>query len=201
MALNFKIYLSRLLKNIDDDSKISSLTLVSLDNLIKINIEKIMKGINELMAHSSKKTISHKEVIGSVNLLFPKKVANNTITFIEQSIDIFKKNKKDKLKGSKSFISGLVFPVTKIQNYAMKFSLTSRKSEKFSIAITAACEYLLLSILEKSMNISKKNKRVRITNRYVVLAIDSDEDMKKIYSNCIFSGGVAQYTPKKEIVI
>lgn len=199
--LSFKIYISRLLKKINNEYGVSKLTLISLDNLVKINIEKIMNTINEIMLHSTKKTISYKEVIGSVKLLFPKKVADNATLFIEKTIETFKKHKKDKLKGSKNFITGLTFPITRIQNYALRYSLISRKSVKFSISLAAACEYLSLIILEKSIDVSKKNKRVRITNRHVMIAIYSDEDLEKIYNNCVFLGGVADYTPKKEIVI
>lgn len=194
---NFKLYIPRLLKKINPNFKISGTSLACLNNLVRINIEKIMVAVNQIMLHTSKKTISYKEIINIAKLYFSDDIAKNIITYANQSVVSYENNKKNKNRGSKSSLSGLVLPVTRIQNYMMRLSNASRKSEKSSIVMAAICEYLISEILKASIDIADKNKKIRISTRHIMLAIQSHKDLKVFYNNAVFAGGVVHSNPKK----
>lgn len=184
--LNFKIYIHKLLKKINHSSGISEIGLVCLNNLIKINIEKIMFGVNELVIRNNKKTVSYKEIADATSLFFSRELSSNLKSFSGKAVSTYEKNKENKVKGTRSQLSNLSLPVARIQNYMMSLSVVSRKTEKAAIVLTAICEFLISDILAKSIIISEKDKKIRITNRHIMLAIDTDKELKKLYKDFIF---------------
>lgn len=191
----FSTYNHRLLKTLYPNTGISGPALACLDNTVIIIIEKIMFGVNKIMLHTNKKTISDREIEGVVRMILPEELAKHAISEGTKAVMKFTKL-VEKVQGapsvSKSTLAGLIFPVTRIQNYMMRLSVVSRKSERASVYLAAVCEYLIAEILEVSQVICNNMKKMRISTRHIMLAIQNDTDQKKFYSDCVFSGGVVQ---------
>jgi len=195
---NFKTYIYRKLKNMKSDAGISGTALACLNNLIGINIEKLMIGVNQIILHIDKKTITDKEVLGSINLFLSGDLLEQVKKYTKDALENFEKSKDGEKKNtstSKSASAGLIFPVTRIQNYMIKVSVTTRKSEKAAVAMAAVCELLISNLLEKTFLIAEKHKKSRITTRHIMIAINDDFELKHFYKNCVFAGGVVQYNP------
>lgn len=193
--INFKIYIDKLLKKVFPANGVTGSSLVCLDNVIKIVIEKIMKGVNQISLHTKKKTINYQDIQYAVNLFLPDEMAKKADAYALASLETYNKSKLEKegKNVSKSALANLTFPVTRIQTYMMNISYASRKSEKASIYMTGICEFMIFEIITIAHFIAEENKKIRITPRHITLAIHQNTDMKDFYKNSVFSGGVVQY--------
>jgi histone H2A len=65
-------------------------------------------------------------------------------------------------------------------------------------------EYLCAEVLELAGNATKDNKRLRVTPRFILLAVKNDEELSTFFANALISqGGVLPYIhaallPKKK---
>ncbi|XP_058041364.1 histone H2A, sperm-like isoform X2 [Ahaetulla prasina] len=106
-------------------------------------------------------------------------------------------------KMTKSKRSGLQFSVSRIQRYLRQGRYAERISPGASVYLTAVLEYLTAEVMELAGNAAHQNKKQRIGPRHIQLAIRSDEELNKLFTNVtIPEGGVppnihAALVPKK----
>lgn len=92
---------------------------------------------------------------------------------------------------SKSFRSGLQFPVGRIHRFLKQRMIESgRVGATASVFLAAVMEYLTAEILELAGNCSKEMKMKRITPRQIQLAIRSDEEFDSMIKATISGGGI-----------
>ena len=99
------------------------------------------------------------------------------------------KGGKGKSKGGRGIVgtqpqtnsakAGLHFPVGRITTLLKKRKRTARTSVKAGIAMAAIIEYLMAEVIELSGNARDKSKS-RITPRHITLAVENDEELRKI---------------------
>lgn len=92
---------------------------------------------------------------------------------------------------SKSQKSGLQFGVGRIHTFLKSESMLShhRISQGTAVYMAAALEYLNAEILELAGNAARDNKKSRIIPRHISLAIENDEELKKLFLHCIIPNG------------
>jgi histone H2A len=191
--ISFKSYIYKILKKTYPANGITVTSLICLDNVVKIIIEKLMFGVNQITLHTKKKTIGHQDVQHSVQLILPLSIAKKAQEYASNCMEAFQKSKTEKSdeKKSKNSLANLTFPISRVQQLMMNISYVQRKSELASIYMAAICEFMILEIIKNAYLITEEYKKLRITTRHITLAIHQTEDMKKFYKNTIFAGGVA----------
>lgn len=201
-STNFNPYIYRALKQIHSDIGLSGTALSSINNMVKIIIEKIMSGVNKLILRTGKKTISSRDIQYATSLILSGELAKHAVSEGTKAVVKYtyskearkeRKNKEsiEKLSPiSRSSMAGLQFPITRVQNIMVELSTSSRKSETSAVYLTSVCEYLITEVLEIAGNATRDSKRVRITPRHVMLAVRNDEDLDKLFKDTIFAGGV-----------
>jgi histone H3/H4 len=215
---NFQTYIYRVLKQVHPDTGLSGTALSAMNNLVKINIEKIMIGVNQLILRTGKKTISSREIQSAVRLALPGELAKHSVTEGVKAVTKYNSAKVAREEGnapkepsgklkpvSRSAIAGLQFPITRIQNLMMGLATVSRKTDTCAVYLAAVCEYLTAEVLELAGNAARDNKRVRITPRHIMLAVRNDWELDKLYRNAVFAGGIipnisSQILPKQKPV-
>lgn len=78
--VNFDLYIYKVLKQVHPDTGFSSEGLAIINNLVKINIEKIMKAVNTLLLHNKKKTLSSRDIQSAVRLVLPGELAKHAVS-------------------------------------------------------------------------------------------------------------------------
>ncbi len=104
----------------------------------------------------------------------------------------------DELQGgakqtSRSEKAGLQFPVGRVSRY-IRQQTKSRVGAGAPVYLAAVLEYICAEILELAGNAARDNKRTRIIPRHIQLAVQNDDEIKKLFENgTIASGGVLPY--------
>ncbi|KAG4073491.1 hypothetical protein HA402_000715 [Bradysia odoriphaga] len=81
---------------------------------------------------------------------------------------------------SKSHKAGLVMSVGRIERNLRKGNYSKRISSGSSVFLASVLEYLCAEVLELAGNAATQNKRVRITPRHIMLAIENDAELKEL---------------------
>ncbi|XP_037052375.1 histone H2A-beta, sperm-like [Bradysia coprophila] len=81
---------------------------------------------------------------------------------------------------TKSKRAGTVIPVARIERKFRKGHYAKRISTTSAVYTAAVLEYLCAEILESAGDITSESKRVRITPRHIMLAIENDEELKEL---------------------
>ena len=98
--------------------------------------------------------------------------------------------KKGHSRGSKSARAGLTYPVARVKNQIKGRTGNLHVGQGAPVYLAAVLEYLTAEILELSGNASRDNKKVRINDRHIMLAIRNDEELNKLLKGYVLGGGV-----------
>uniref|UniRef100_A0A6C0LVT2 Core Histone H2A/H2B/H3 domain-containing protein n=1 Tax=viral metagenome TaxID=1070528 RepID=A0A6C0LVT2_9ZZZZ len=187
---NYDQYLSKLLKRVSPTNGITSNSKQQLCSVLCYITRVISYTVFELLSVTNKRTISDKEIIKSIIILFPKELAKTMISMCEQSIENF--TKVNELGVTKQDRAGIIFPPSISEKYIRKFGMSKiMVSNTSSITLVTAIECLAEEILEISSLSAKQNKRVRITIRDLEIGVRTDKDICKFFvdNKISFLGG------------
>ena len=127
------------------------------------------------------------------------KMEEETVLNNKKKINSAIKNKGGKLSLSfkrKNLNSGLVFPVSRISRKIRKEKVFKRVGKSASVYLTAVLEYLSSEVLEIAGNNCSFDKKKIITPKHISLAINKDEDLKKMIGDFILHQGGFQHLIK-----
>lgn len=97
---------------------------------------------------------------------------------------------KSKVK-SRSSRAGLLFPVSRVDRHLRVGKYAKRVGSAAPVYLAAVLEYLTEEILELAGKAAKDNHRVRITPRYLQLAVRNDKELDRLLKDInIADGGV-----------
>ena len=198
-SISFKTYILRLSKTIHPDIGMTGAAQSAFNNLTRINIEKLVLALNQLMLRTNKLTIGSRDIEAAARLALPGELATGATEEGENAVDRYSETKvtrqeektgDDKMSPvSRSSMADIVFPVTRIQNIMMELAILSRKTDTAAVYLAAVCEYLSAEVLELAGKAAQENKRARITPRHIMLAVRNDKELYKFYKNSVFAGG------------
>ena len=101
-----------------------------------------------------------------------------------------KGNGKGRKSQSRSSRAGLQFPVGRIARFLRKSAKDAgRISPSAPVYLAAVLEYLAAEMLELSGNAARDNKRTRIKERHLQLAVRNDEELNKLLGGVTIAGG------------
>jgi histone H2A len=199
-GFKFSVYIARILRQVHPDTRISGAASASMVNIVKINVSKIMKAVNQLILRSGAATVQSRDVQTAVRLVLPGELAKHSVSEGTKAVTKYHASTVDHVKGSakskpiqKSSRAGLVMNVTRIENLMMLESVSERKSATSAVYMAAVTEYLAAEILELAGNCARENQRTRITPRHIKLSILNDEELNRLYKDTIIAGGVVSH--------
>ena len=100
--------------------------------------------------------------------------------------------------------ANLIMPVSRIMGLMRRDRLNTRISKSGAIMMAGLLEYLTGELCEMAGNFALEKKKKRLTNRFIQLAISSDDEFSKMLTHAIiFKGGVLPHIepalmPKKK---
>ncbi|CAF1433614.1 unnamed protein product [Adineta ricciae] len=95
---------------------------------------------------------------------------------------------------SRSQQSGLLFPVSRVENRLREGRYASRISPQAAIHLAGVLEYLVAETLELAGDMCRQSKRKRIIPRDIALAIKNDDELAKLCEEVtIPQGGVQPF--------
>jgi hypothetical protein len=177
----FGTFIYKVLKQMHPNAEMSENELEYVHKLIRFSLEKIMATLN-------KKIVSPRDIQTVINLVLPEELAKHAVNEGNKAVMKYKDSKKDirpnqKYPDLRSFMAGLVFPVTQIENMVAD----QCKTDQVAIYLTAVLEYLTAEILELAGNKAQDDTMNRITYRHIVLAIQNDEELNEFYHSVLES--------------
>lgn len=96
--------------------------------------------------------------------------------------------------GNVAGLSGLQFSPSRVRTLMRMYinTKTGRIGRTAPIYLAAIVEYVVAELLELAGDTTDDNGRIRITNRFLMLAIENDHDLKALYppNTYILGGGV-----------
>ena len=143
--------------------------------------------------------VVHHDVIRALRLVYPGELAKHAVSEACKAVNKLKANAGENPTITQANTSaGLTFSSLVTRNAIRKRLGTAVMTldsglPTFSVpalaAITAALEYLCAEILELSGNAARDNRKVRIIERHIQLAIRNDEELNKQFRDKVIPGG------------
>lgn len=191
---NFSTYITRLLNSKHPELGIKEDVRLSLNNIIKITVRKIMDGVNSVMLVNGNKTVSERDISSGVKFVFSsaRYFYNLCIEKGEEAIRVFEEAQamKDEKTTQRSIKANLIFPVSRIEDMFMSMAIGyTRKTGCSAIFMTAVVEHIIGDILYQAGLVAKDEGKVRVKLRYIKSAIVNDEIYSILYKDTLLAGG------------
>ena len=97
--------------------------------------------------------------------------------------------RKKIMKTTQSKRAGITFPVGRVGRYLRQKKYAPRIGAGAPIYLAAVLEYLCAEVLELAGNIAKEHGRKTINPNFIKMAIQQDDEFKKMMQDCHFPEG------------
>lgn len=192
----YETFVFKLLKQISPDSGITANSKQQLNSTL-CNITRIISDTaHELTEIAKKRTISEKEIINSVNILFLPDLAKSMIGMCNQALENYAVENDEKCFNRQER-AGIIFPPSVAEKYLRNFGLSKMLVNNAApVALAAVVECLAGEILENGSLSAKQKKRVRLTIRDLEIGVRTDNEICRFFDQHVISflgGGVIPY--------
>lgn len=205
-SVNFRTYIHRVAKQVHPDTGIGKNAHDQLNSFVNYVAKDIARKSSDFAKSNGKKTISSREVQSSVLILLPGELAKHALNEGTKAVTKFQsepkvskvplatkgsRSSKGQPRNSMSASAGLQFPPARAKAVLKNENL--RVGNGAGIYLAAVLEYLTAEVLELAGNKTIDAKRHRINIRDVFLAVEDDEELKKLFLHCgmeLLGGGV-----------
>lgn len=195
--VSFNVYIKKLLAQIHPGMGITGDALATVNNILLIAIQKIMKSVNTLSVNRNVKrqTLDTKVIESAMRLELrdnnSKKTFDDMYSTIHTAVTKYAKSLEEEHeeRTSKNSRAGLVIAVSRVEKHMQNFSTFTRKSPGAAVYLTGFVEFLCSEILEGAGGIAADSKKARIKSRDVSVALNSSPYVN-FFSNVILGGGV-----------
>jgi histone H2A len=190
--INFKIYISQILRQVHPDTQISADVKELISSLLNNVGNKIASEAVFLVGHCGAKTVSQRAVESSVKLNIPSNMARHALI----------EGRKACIKYEGTNAGSTRKPITAAKRAGIQIPpsrarklIENNLSKGFSISqlgcvyLAAVLEYLSAEILELSGNAARDNRRSTINSQHLQHAIRSDDELDKLLRDVAIPGG------------
>jgi histone H3 len=184
----------RVLKQLSNNSGITSNAKQQLNNALCIIARNIASHATIMIQISQKKTISVNDIRDSVYVTLSGELCTNSI--IEGEKAVVRYDKDTTTGSSRQDKAGIIFSPSIAEKFLRQFGMSKCMISKQAPIFFAAClEYISAEILDLAITSSFESKHVRITIRDLFLAVNRDKELGKLFNMMKISflgGGVLQ---------
>jgi histone H2A len=203
--IDFRVYIRRALRQVHVDTSITGKALNEVNAIVNYLGMAFTKRAIAIAGHDDKKTISTRTIQTAVRMELPGELAKHAVSEATKAVTKYNASRPSKTehiapktkalkKKKKSERAGLMFAPSRVLRFFKKYNL--RIAEGMSIYLAAVLEYLTAEILELAGNAARDYKKRKINVRHVYLAIEMDEELRKLLEKnhvVLAGGGVIPY--------
>lgn len=172
---SFKIYIFRLLKNVNSGLHITKSAMEALDSVLRVFADRVMDRALTLTAFDNKKTISSSEIATAVRMIFPASLADESAVFAQNAVSKFEDSTTTEQMQMRETKAGLVFSVSASEKYVRRFGQVGfYVSATSPVYLASVLEFLCRRLLEVSGKRAQESDKITITVRHLFLAVTSD---------------------------
>jgi histone H3/H4 len=187
----FETYISKVLKQVSSENGITANSKQQLNSALCHISRLVANKVITLTEIAKKKTMSDKEVINAIRIVFPVDLANNAIAHGQKAIETYES--VDNTKGvSRQEKAGILFPPAQTEKFLRNFRYSKvMVTNNAPVFLAGSIEYIASLILENAVKSAQTNKRVRITIRDLELGVRCNEEINNLFTqnNLTFLGG------------
>lgn len=199
---SFKTYIYKVLHQVHPDEGIGKLAMMTMDSCAKDLLHRIAHEAGRLTTSAKKQTLSSVAVQAAVRMILPGEIAKHAVSEGAKAVTKYassmgqKRGEKPAGKKRHNPISatvraGLQFSVGRVARMMKKWMVAKRYSKAAAVYAAAVVEYLCAEILELAGNSTRDNKKVRIRNRDIMLAVSMDGELMHLFKHVVIpQGGV-----------
>lgn len=196
---DYKIYIQRILKSSHPNTGLSGGALDSLSEIVHSITRRLANNVNVLLSVSDKATLSAREASAAVKLTVPIGLSKGATAAGERAVSSYTRSvTEDANSGVKTSVTqraGILVSVSRVGRLLRTASVSKRQGPSAAIFIAAVLEYLLKEILDVAARLSIELKKVRITNRNILLAVRTNSDLNSLLPehSTVLAGGVVPH--------
>ena len=153
-----------------------------------------------MIFNSGAQTADVRYVQSAIKIVFPGELSLHAVSEGNKAVTkyLLSKDNESGVTMSKQSRAGITFPPSRVSR-VMRANLTSKRlGDTAKVYFAAALEYLCAEILEMSSNISRTDKKVRITEQHTFKAITADPELSELCQNVVLMGGVVSTLENKK---
>ena len=179
----FPLYVSRVLRQVHPDMKIGRITREQVSSFMDVVARELVSKAHEMNRMAGRKTITSREIQIALRLVLPGELAKHAVS--EGTKAVIKFGSTDAgTKGAPirhETRAGLTVSTSLARRYIKEFSSSSMHiGAGAPIYLAGALEYLIAEIMELGGNACRDQKRVTISIRDVMLAINNDAELSEL---------------------
>ena len=203
-SVNFEVYIKRVLVELHPGKRISKNALYQLNQLVNLLGKAIVEKAHFLnskeLQNRTKKTISSREIQSAVRLILQgelsKKAVSNGVKAVVKFHNPISGPQVKKITMQER--AGLKFSVSRATKFFKKYN--TRIGQGAPVYLASVLEYVIAEVLYLSDDLGKKENST-VSSRNLKLAIDNDEELKRLCKNLCFDiadGGVVPQLAQEE---
>ena len=189
----FQTYTYKVLRQNEPDNGISQSGMCSIETLIDELLGKLLKESKRLLLRTGKKTLTAKEVQTATRLLLRGELAKTAVAQAEQALTQYNVAGTGQTRSNRA---KLLFPVGRVERLVRQQQTANRISDSAPVYLAAILQYVVAEILQGAAMSARKRKFKRITPRDIMLTVEMDDELNKLFSGVFaHSGNVYQIEP------
>lgn len=196
----FSTYIKRVLKQVHPDTDITSGAMQIMEQLVIYSLDTIIQTGNTLVLEAApRETTDSRTIQSAVRILLPGELSKHAVAEGTKAVTKYyhgnhgdKETKPKGLKEPKRRESraGLLFSVARCEERIRQLCVTKRVAAGAPVYLAGVIEYLCSEVLELAGNASRDNKKKRIKPRHIMIAIQNDWELSRLYKHSFMDGGV-----------
>ena len=189
--ISFLTFLDKILKQVHPDTGITGVAKGEL-NAVVYYIGKALADKAEFAARQAQKsTVTSREIQTAVKLVIPGELAKHAISEGTKAVTKWSASKDQPGKRSLAMRAGLQIPPARAGQYFKGIPKKGKKIKQSSASVgtgakvylAAVLEYLAAEILELAGIAARDVHRQRIKVRQLFLAVETDEELKRLFTD------------------
>lgn len=188
----FETYISKVLKQVNSKSGITSNAKQQLNSALCIVSKHISSIVINLTSIAKKKTISIKEIENALKITLSGELLSNSLSEGTKACQFFGKITNKGNNTSRQNKAEIIFPPSIVEKFLRNFGNTKIMVTNLApVYFASVLEYITHEILDTSVTICIENKRNRLTVRDMELGVRNDIELNDLFNrlNITFLGG------------
>lgn len=184
----FDTFISKVLKQVSNEYSITLNAKQQLNSVLCYITRDICNSVFNMVMMSKKRTISVKEIINTIQILFPGDLAENSICEGKKAIQ----PRTGCRYNTRQVNANIIFPVALLEKFLHNFGYWNiMVTAQSPIFLAAVIEYICAEILDTGVLYTKERNHMRVSIRDLELTIRNDTELNALFQkfNMEFIGG------------